>query len=79
MLVILGTSKMKKLIRTLHVKGVERGLEMVLAVFPSAQFPGKQVLKMKRVYHPRRPRGKTGEKMTTMRNQCQSSLSVLTL
>ena len=35
--------------RTLHVKGVERGLEMVLAVFPSAQFPGKQVLKMKRV------------------------------
>ena len=47
-------------------RGVERGSKMVLAVFPSAQFPGRQVLKMKRVCHPRRPRGQTGEKMTTM-------------
>ena len=59
-------------------KGVDRGSEVVLAVFPSAQFPGRQVWKMKRVCLPRRPRGQTGEKMTT-RHQCQSSLSVLTL
>ena len=59
-------------------EGIDRGSEMVLAVFPSAQFPGRQVLKMKRVCLHRRPMGQESEKMTT-RHQCQSSLSVLTL
>lgn len=46
-------------------KGVDRGSEMVLPGFPSAQFPERQVLKMKRVCLPRRPRVQTGETMTT--------------
>ena len=59
-------------------KGVDRGSEMVLVVFPSAQFPGRQVLKMKRVCLPKRPRVQTGETMTTT-NHYQNSLSVSTL